>query len=211
MVVLGSKCCLETIKSQYKNWACLQGFLCRQCHNNSVGWVLSPCSFRVRKQSKVPCPGPHSQQEVKMGFEPRSLCAEPVHLATMPEEASHFCQSYGAVYSCQDSGPCCSFPCLLLWDKGQNKSFPNVPPTYFPSGRGWCHPTLAHRLLFSVRCILVKSTTDVFIRHLRCATLQLVLHSQDLLTAKEVGITAPNLQVRKWRLREVNDLATINS
>lgn len=70
---------------------------------------------------------------------------------------------------------------------------------------------MAHRLLFSVWCISVKFTTDVFIRHLLCATLQLVLHSQDLVTAKELGITAPNLQVRKWRLREVNDMAKLNS
>lgn len=42
-------------------------------------------------------------------------------------------------------------------------------------------------------------------------TLQSVLHPYDLTTVKELGITAPNLQVRKLRLREVNDLPTLNS
>lgn len=69
-----------------------------------------------------------------MVFEPRSLCSGPVHLVTM--QVSHFCQGHGAVCSpeaqCRHSGPCCSFPCLLLWDKGQNKGFPTVPPLTFP-------------------------------------------------------------------------------
>lgn len=42
-------------------------------------------------------------------------------------------------------------------------------------------------------------------------TLQQVLHSYDLTTAEDLGITAANLQVRRLRLREVNDLPKLSS
>lgn len=72
-------------------------------------------------------------------------------------------------------------------------------------------PTLTCRLLFSVWYILVRLTMAYLSGTYFMQTLQSVLHPYDLTTVKELGITAPNLQVRKLRLREVNDLPTLNS